>query len=259
MKQLRITNIAKNFSSKGRRTTALAGTSLTVSQGEFVALLGPSGCGKSTLLRLIAGLLSPDSGRVEFAGWNQPPKCRLVFQGNSLFPWMNVAENVAFGLQMDGADSAVQHKEVLSQLSMMGMADCTTYYPHQLSGGMRQRVAIARAFITAPDILLMDEPLRALDAQMRLVIQEELLAMWSRQKPIVLYVTHDIEEAFLLADRVLVMSGKPGRISEEILSPLPRPRDLTGRRNQELEELKWYAWDLLEQEIRDDLRLSTAP
>lgn len=258
MKQIKVIDIAKKFSSKSNQVTALAGTSFTVSQGEFVALLGPSGCGKSTLLRLIAGLLNPESGSIEFVGWTRPPKCRLVFQGDSLFPWMNVTENIAFGLQMDGADSAAQHKEVLSQLSMMGMADCTTYYPHQLSGGMRQRVAIARAFITAPDILLMDEPLRALDAQMRLIIQEELLSVWSKQKPIVIYVTHDIEEAFLLADKVLVMSGKPGRISEEIPSPLKRPRDLTGKRNQELDDLKWYAWNLLEQEIRDGLRLSAA-
>lgn len=257
MKQVRIIDVSKQYASKRGSVAALAAASFTIEQGEFVALVGPSGCGKSTLLRLVAGLLTPDSGSIEYHGWTHLPKCRLVFQFNSLFPWMTVAENVAFGLEMDGVSPAIREVQALEQLSMMGMADWTKYYPHELSGGMRQRAAIARAFITAPDILLMDEPLRALDAQMRLVIQEELLALWGRRQPMVLYVTHDIEEALLLADRVLVMSGKPGRIYEEIKPPFCRPRDLTGRNHPNLEELKWHIWNLLEKEVRTQLQIPT--
>jgi NitT/TauT family transport system ATP-binding protein len=164
------------------------------------------------LLRLVAGLLTPDSGTIAFPGWSSPPRRRFVFQDHSLFPWMTVLDNVAFGLEMDGVPQTQRRERAAAQLAVMGLGAFAGYYPHELSGGMRQRAAIARAFVTAPDILLMDEPLRALDAQMRLVIQEELLGLWESKRPVVLYVTHDIEEALLLADRVLVMSGQPGRI-----------------------------------------------
>jgi NitT/TauT family transport system ATP-binding protein len=252
--QLQVTNLAKRFPSPRGDVMALQGVSFAASQGEFVAVVGPSGCGKSTLLRLVAGLLAAASNEILFAGWLEPPKRRLVFQDHALFPWMTVIDNVAFGLEMEGAAPAARRARALSQLTTMGMADFAGHYPYELSGGMRQRVAIARAFVTESDILLMDEPLRALDAQMRLVIQEELLALWEAQKPMVLYVTHDIEEALLLADRVLVMSGQPGRIREEIRPPFGRPRDLTGRDHPELEELKWHIWNLLEREVRQQLR-----
>ncbi|MEX1020414.1 MAG: ATP-binding cassette domain-containing protein, partial [Litorilinea sp.] len=140
-----------------------------------------------------------------------------------------------------------------AQLKLMGMGNFAHHYPHELSGGMRQRAAIARAFVAEPDILLMDEPLRALDAQMRLIVQEELLRLWQQTRPLVLYVTHDIEEALLLADRVLVMSGSPGQIRAEFAVPLARPRDLTGRTHPELDELKWQIWDMLEEEVRQKL------
>ncbi|NCC34320.1 MAG: ABC transporter ATP-binding protein [Chloroflexia bacterium] len=234
---------------------ALADVSFTVAAGEFVALVGPSGCGKSTLLRLAAGLLTPDGGTIAFAGWPKPPKRRLVFQDHSLFPWMTVRDNVAFGLEMDGVAKSARRERALAQLAAMGLTDFADHYPHELSGGMRQRAAIARAFVTQPEILLMDEPLRALDAQMRLVIQEELLALWERKRPLVLYVTHDIEEALLLADRVLVMSGQPGCIREEIVPPFGRPRDLTGRSHPEVEELKWHIWSMLEQEVKQKLQI----
>lgn len=251
--ELQVNHIAKAYPSPRGAVTALADISFTIAQGEFVCLVGPSGCGKSTLLRLVAGLLAADSGALQFSGWPRPPKRRLVFQDHALFPWMTVVDNVAFGLEMDGVPLAARREQALAQLSVMGMAGFANYYPYELSGGMRQRAAIARAFVTAPDILLMDEPLRALDAQMRLVVQEELLALWQASQPLVLYVTHDIEEALLLADRVLVMGGSPGRIREELRPPFGRPRDLTGRSHPELDEMKWRIWNLLEHDVRQKL------
>lgn len=251
--ELAVDHVAKVYASPRGQVTALAGVSFTVAQGEFVSLVGPSGCGKSTLLRLVAGLLAIDSGEIRFSGWPHPPKRRLVFQDHALFPWMTVVDNVAFGLEMDGVARPVRHTKALRQLAAMDMTGFANHYPHELSGGMRQRAAIARAFVTEPDILLLDEPLRALDAQMRLVIQEELLTLWETHRPLVLYVTHDIEEALLLADRVLVMSGQPGQIREVVKSPMARPRDLTGRSHPELEELKWHIWSLLERDVRRQL------
>ena len=254
---LLVSHLAKVYASPRGAVTALADVSFTVAAGEFVALVGPSGCGKSTLLRLVAGLAPPDSGTIECTGWPRPPVCRLVFQEHSLFPWLTVADNVAFGLEMAGVAKAARRERALAQLAAMGLAAFADHYPHELSGGMKQRAAIARAFVTGPDMLLLDEPLRALDAQMRLVIQQELLALWAAQRPLVLYVTHDIEEALLLADRVLVLSGQPGCIREEIRSPFGRPRDLTGRTHDALEELKWHIWSLLEGEVRQRLHAAT--
>jgi NitT/TauT family transport system ATP-binding protein len=252
--QLQIAHVNKGFLSPRGAVTALADVTLAAAGGEFVAIVGPSGCGKSTLLRLVAGLLAADQGAIEFRGWPGLPKRRLVFQEHSLFPWMTVLDNVAFGLEMDGVTAPERRERSLAQLAAMGMAGFARHYPHELSGGMRQRAAIARAFVTRPDILLMDEPLRALDAQMRLVIQEDLLSLWEKTRPMVLYVTHDIEEALLLSDRVLVMSERPGRIREEMRPPFGRPRDLTGRSHPELEELKWHLWSLLEQDVRRQLQ-----
>lgn len=253
--ELTVDHLAKSYLSPRGTVCALNNVSFRVGQGEFVALLGPSGCGKSTLLRLVAGLLTPDSGTLTFPGWPHPPKRRFVFQNHALFPWMTVLNNVAFGLEMDGVSKADRHERAAAQLTVMGLADFTGHYPHELSGGMCQRAAIAQAFVTQPDILLMDEPLRSLDAQTRLVIQEDLLALWEKTRPMVLYVTHDIEEALLLADRVLVMSGRPGHIREEINVLFGRPRDLTGRSHPKIEELKWHIWNMLEQEVKQQLQI----
>ncbi len=252
--QFECSGLSKSFVSPRGNVMALQNVSCRALQSEFVAIVGPSGCGKSTFLRLVAGLVKADDGEIRFNGWPRPPRCRLVFQDNALFPWMSVVENVAFGLEMDGVKPSIRRQRAMAQLAAMGLADFASHYPHELSGGMRQRAAIARAFVSEPEILLMDEPLRALDAQTRLVVQEELLALWSRQKPLVFYVTHDIEEALLLADRVLVMSGQPGRIREEIKVPFGRPRDLTGRAHPELEESKWHIWTMLEREVRQKLQ-----
>ncbi len=248
--------LAKTYRSPRGEVTALAGATFTVGAGEFVCLVGPSGCGKSTLLRLVGGLLATDSGEVTFPSFPRTPKRRLVFQDHALFPWMTVLDNVAFGLEMDGMPRGQRQVRAVAQLRAMGLAGFASHYPHELSGGMRQRAAIARAFVTEPDILLMDEPLRALDAQMRIVMQEELLALWENKRPTVLYVTHDIEEALLLADRVLVMSGQPGRIRDEVRPPFGRPRDLTGRSHPELEDLKWRIWNMLEQEVKQKLQIA---
>jgi NitT/TauT family transport system ATP-binding protein len=252
---LHVNQLTKIYRSPRGAVTALADASFHVAAGEFIALVGPSGCGKSTLLRMVAGLVASDRGEIVFNHWPHPPKRRFVFQDHALFPWMTVLENVAFGLEMDGVPKQERHNRAVAQLKVMGLSNFSGHYPHELSGGMRQRAAIARAFVTQPDILLMDEPLRALDAQMRLVMQEELMSLWESTRPMVLYVTHDIEEALLLADRVLVMSGQPGRIREEIVPPFGRPRDLTGRNHPEVEELKWHIWSMLEQEVKQQLQI----
>lgn len=256
--QLQVSNLTKTFDSRRGHTAALQGVSFAASQGEFVAIVGPSGCGKSTLLRLVAGLLQPGSGEIAFLNWPTPPRCAMVFQEATLFPWLQVVDNVTLGLEMRGISAPVRHQRAVDLLQRMGLGASAEYYPHELSGGMRQRVGIARAWITEPEILLMDEPFRALDAQTRLVMQEELLHLWQERRTLVLYVTHDIDEALLLADRVLVMSGQPGRIREEIPVPLPRPRDLTGRSYLEIEELKWHIWGMLEQEVRQTLSVRAA-
>lgn len=250
---LHLHNIAKSFVSPRGKVDALHNLNFRVASNEFVAIVGPSGCGKSTILRLTAGLLEPDAGEILFNGWQRPPKIRLVFQDHALFPWMTVAENVAFGLEMDGVPGKQGREQAVAQLTQMGLAAFADHYPHELSGGMRQRAAIARAWITRPDILLMDEPFRALDAQTRLVLQEELLRIWQERQRMVIYVTHDIEEALMLADRVLVMSGRPGQIREEIRPQLGRPRSLTARTHGEIEEMKWHIWKLLEKEVRQEL------
>lgn len=251
---LRCHQVAKTYSSPRGNIVALDGVTFQVGAGQFVAVVGPSGCGKSTLLRLIAGLFEPTGGAIDFPGWSTPPKRAMVFQEQGLFPWMTALDNAAFGLEMQGASQRERRRQAQQMLDLMGVGKFAANYPHELSGGMRQRVGIARAFVSNPEILLMDEPFRALDAQTRLVLQEELLRIWEEHQKMVIYVTHDIEEALLMADRVLVMSGQPGSIREEIRPPYGRPRDLTGRVHPEVEDLKWHVWNLLEPEVRQKLR-----
>jgi NitT/TauT family transport system ATP-binding protein len=214
--------------------------------------VGPSGCGKSTLLRLVAGLTRPTHGAVEFSNWPTTPRCAMVFQDPGLFPWLSVVDNVAFGLETQGVARDARRRQAVALLERMGLIAFAQHYPHEMSGGMRQRAAIARALIIEPDILLMDEPFRALDAQTRLVLQEELRRLVEERPRMVLFVTHDIEEAILLGDRVLVMSGRPGRILTEIDVPLGRPRSLTGYSHPEIEELRWQIWRLLEPQVRQE-------
>jgi NitT/TauT family transport system ATP-binding protein len=226
-----------------------------VAEQEFVSIVGPSGCGKTTLLKLIAGLLEPTSGRIVFRNEVDlgRPCSALVFQEHGLFPWMTVLDNVAFGLKMQGRDRQVRIEQAQAFIAKVGLAHFAHNYPHELSIGMRQRVGIARAFVTNSEMLLMDEPLGALDAQTKIVLQEELLRIWRDYQKQVVYVTHDIEEAMLLSDRVLVMTGRPGRIREEIRVPLPRPRSLSEKERSDITEIKWHVWRMLKEEVRDSL------
>ncbi len=245
-----VSDLERRFASSRGDVLALQGMNFSVSQNEFVCLVGPSGCGKSTLLRLIAGLLQPTHGQVRFLDWPSEPLCAMVFQVPGLFPWLSVADNVAFGLETQGVCQAQRRRQAKDMLGRMGLADFAGHYPRELSGGMLQRAAIARALVTGPDVLLMDEPFRALDAQTRLLMQEDMLRLCSERPQTVLFVTHDIEEAILLGDRVLVMSSRPGRILAEVSVPLGRPRDLTGRSHPEIEELRWQIWRMLEPAAR---------
>jgi len=206
---------------------ALYNISLAIRKNEFVSLLGPSGCGKTTLIRIIAGLLPADCGEVLVNGQavTVPGRVRcMVFQQFGLLPWRTVLSNVEFGLEIDGVPKDERSARAGQYLELVGLKGFERYYPHQISGGMQQRVGIARALSKKPDILLMDEPFGAVDAQTREQLQEELLKIWSRTDTTVVFVTHSIDEALYLSDRVVVMQARPGRIKEEVSVDLPRPR-----------------------------------
>ena len=206
---------------------ALYNISLAIRKNEFVSLLGPSGCGKTTLIRIIAGLLPADCGEVLVNGQavTVPGRDRcMVFQQFGLLPWRTVLSNVEFGLEIDGVPKDERSARAGQYLELVGLKGFERYYPHQISGGMQQRVGIARALSKKPDILLMDEPFGAVDAQIREQLQEELLKIWSRTDTTVVFVTHSIDEALYLSDRVVVMQARPGRIKEEVSVDLPRPR-----------------------------------
>jgi NitT/TauT family transport system ATP-binding protein len=256
----RCEHVSKSFTMGDGFVQALDDVSFSVREGEFVSIVGPSGCGKTTLLKLITGLLKPSAGSVVLntVPGNGRPACALVFQEHGLFPWMTVAENVAFGLETRGVGRRERHERAMAFIASAGLAPFAAAFPHQLSVGMRQRVGIARAFVTDPRLLLMDEPLGSLDAQTRLLLQEELLRLWTRSRSAVVYVTHDIEEAVLLGDRVLVLTGRPGRIQGEITVPFGRPRTLEYVANPEVTAIKWQVWRMLEQDARRSLGMAPA-
>ena len=215
------------FNARGTMVEAVSSVDLNVRPGEFVSLIGPSGCGKSTLLNIVAGFVEPTSGSVKVDGEavRGPSSDRgVVFQQYSLFPWLPVRKNVEFGLKMKGIPSSQRETQARTLLGLAGLLAFENHYPDQLSGGMKQRVGIVRALATSPQVLLMDEPFGALDAQTRTVMQEILTNMWQQFRISVLFVTHDIEESIFLSDRIYVMTARPGRIKAEIKVPLPRPR-----------------------------------
>ncbi|KGF79402.1 sulfonate ABC transporter ATP-binding protein [Massilia sp. JS1662] len=223
-----IDNVSKVFDGDGRRIVALQDISLEIPHGQFVCLLGPSGCGKSTLLNAIAGFAPPTSGRVLADGVpvaGPGPERGMVFQEYALFPWMTVEQNVGFGLEIKGMARAQIAARVGELLKLLSLEDFAKRYPKDLSGGMRQRVAIARVLALDSPIMLMDEPFGALDALTRRNLQDELLRLWAELKKTVIFVTHSIEEAIYLADRIVVMTYRPGTIKRDILVDLPRLRD----------------------------------
>jgi NitT/TauT family transport system ATP-binding protein len=239
-------DISKVFFSAAGTTVALNHVSLDVDPGEFVCILGPSGCGKSTLLRVLGGLETATAGDVVLASEDRPA---FVFQEHGVFPWYTVLENVAFGLRMNGVGRRSRIATAREWIHLVGLGDFEDAYPHNLSGGMRQRTAIARAFATGSDLLLMDEPLGALDAQTRQLMQELLIDLWEKERKTVVLVTHSIEEAILLGDRVVMMSARPGRIRREIEVPFPRPRSMELEASAEFAEMRYGIWNDLRDEV----------
>ena len=246
---IRIRELQKTFGS----LVAVDRVSVDIEPGEFFVIVGPSGCGKTTLLRILAGLETATAGIIEVdtpAGSDRPANS-MVFQGESIFPWMTVWNNAAYGLRMRDAPAAIIKERVGHYLDATGLSRFADYYPHQLSGGMKQRVSIARAFANDPEILLMDEPFSALDAQNKVLLQEELLRIWEEQKKTVVFITHSVDEAVFLGDRIMVMTAQPGRVKSLVPVPLPRPRSLIElQKAPEFGELVHRIWTGLRDEVQ---------
>lgn len=257
--QVVINNVSKTFRDKsGRETAALRDIHFTIGQEEFVVLVGPSGCGKSTLLNIVGGLLSPTAGSVYFESPDdtavQDPRLGIVFQDIALFPWRTVFENVAYGLQELGASKKEIKEKGQHYIDMVGLAGFEQAYPKQLSGGMRQRAGIARALAIEPNLLLMDEPFSALDAQTRTLMQEELLTIWDRTRLSTLYVTHNIQEAVYLADRVVVLSRHPGQIKEMITIDMPKMGRDSEQRIAQFDDYVKQIWNLIRHDAQSALK-----
>jgi NitT/TauT family transport system ATP-binding protein len=257
MARLEIEGLGLTYARSGSASSplvALRDVNITIGDGEFVTVVGPSGCGKSTLLMLVAALLQPSQGLIRLNGQivtSPGPDRAMVFQDFALLPWRTVISNVELGLEIRKMP-ARERKQVAEQyLELVDLQNFAQHYPHQLSGGMRQRVSIARALSVSPEVLLMDEPFGALDAQIRQVMGSELLRIWERDRKTILFVTHDIDEAIYLADRVIVMSASPGRIIRDIQISLERPRSLDLRNAMEFVALRQTIWKLLEKEVRE--------
>jgi NitT/TauT family transport system ATP-binding protein len=235
---------------------ALDDIRFAVERGEFVTIVGPSGCGKSSLLMLVAALQRPTSGTISLNG--RPvtapgPDRALVFQDFALLPWRTVLKNVELGLELKGLPPEQRREIAQGHIAMVGLREFERHFPHQLSGGMRQRVGIARALSVEPEVLLMDEPFGALDAQIRQLMAVELLRIWERDRKTIIFITHDIDEEVYLADRVLVMSASPGRVIATIPVALERPRTLDVRNSPEFVAYRRQIWDLLEEQVRSSM------
>jgi len=268
MSAITLAGITKRFPRPRQEPyTVVSGLDLTIEPGTFVALVGPSGCGKSTLLNLIAGFETADEGRAET--WGVPvagpgPDRVVVFQEPALFPWLTVTENVAFGLKQRGVPRAEREARAREHLTAVHLGRFADRYPHELSGGMRQRAALARALVLEPDILLMDEPFAALDEQTRFILQKDLEELWSRSKKTVVFVTHNLREALVLADRVLVMGTQPGRIRRDVAVDVARPRsptdpDLVRIESLIMQDLAEELEKVLKQELDHDYHLAEDP
>ena len=251
--KLVIDKICKDFTNnKGKALSVLQDINLTVNKEEFVALVGPSGCGKSTLLNIASGLLEPTSGNVKFteveAGYE--PRMSIVFQETGLFPWRNVHDNIAFGLETAGMPTAEREARIKHYIELVGLKGFEKSFPHQLSGGMRQRVGIARALAIEPDLLLMDEPFSALDAQTRTIMQEELVTLWEKTRLTTLYVTHNIQEAVMLADRVVLLSRRPGKVNKILTIDISRADRDKPEHAEEIAEFIRIIWEHISKDAR---------
>lgn len=249
--KLKIDNVKKIYNSRNGEMIALNGVNLDIAENEFICVVGPSGCGKSTLLNIIAGLLEPTSGavycdgkKVEGTGTERG----VVFQQYALFPWMTVKKNVMFGLKLQGIKGKEAEEKAMKYIKMVQLEDFLDHYPKELSGGMKQRVAIARAYAVNPSVLLMDEPFGALDAQTRTQLQSELLETWEKEQKTCFFITHDVDEAIILAQKVIIMSARPGRIKEIVDIDIPYPRTQETKMSPEFLELKNHIWGQVYQE-----------
>lgn len=250
--KITIRGLDKRFTVPGGHVvTALESFDLDVPQGQFLTIVGPSGCGKTTFLRMLAGLERPTAGSIEVHGGTAGrPENSMVFQGDSIFPWMSVWDNAAYGLTVRGVPKAQIKETVGHYLDATGLTKFADAYPHQLSGGMRQRVSIARAFANDPEILLMDEPFSALDEQNKTLLQAELLRIWDDTRKTVVFITHSVDEAVTLSDRIMVMSAQPGRAKAFIDVPFERPRDVLQLRHQPAYgEIVYDIWSQLKEEV----------
>ncbi|MBE3588481.1 MAG: ABC transporter ATP-binding protein [Thermoanaerobacteraceae bacterium] len=249
--KLSIEEVCKTFNARAGDVEALQATSFHVREGEFVTILGPSGCGKSTILRIVAGLTEPTAGRVLLDGREikgPGPDRGMVFQSYTLFPWLTVRRNIEFGLELRGVPAQERRAVSRHYVELVGLKGFEETFPAGLSGGMKQRVAIARALANDPEILLMDEPFGALDAQTRLIMQEILLKVWEEAQKTILFVTHDVEEAVFLSDTVHVMTSRPGQIKETVCIDLPRPRTYEMKDEPAFLRLKRQLLDLIREE-----------
>ncbi len=248
---LQASGLRKNYTKNGREFPILEIDGFAAREGEFITVIGPSGCGKSTFLHILGGFIPAEEGRIEVYGravTGPGPDRGMMFQEFALYPWRTVAGNVAWGLEAQGFRKDDIDQRVERFLGMMGLAEFRNHYPAELSGGMKQRVALARVLAFDPKVLLMDEPFGALDAQTREVMQAELTALWERTGKTIIFVTHDIEEAVYLGDRVVVLTARPARIREEVKIELPRPRDLTIKKSIACHEYRNRIWDMVRSE-----------
>lgn len=246
-----VESLWKTFDTPRGKMDAVRDFSMVVEEGKFVSIVGPSGCGKSTLLRILAGLIPATQGSVRIIPGKDPskPLNNVVFQEYAIFPWKNVLDNVVFGLEMRGFSAAERQERAKYWIDAVGLNKFVTYYPHQISGGMKQRVSIARALANDPEVLLMDEPLGALDAQTRNVLQELILKIWESTKKTVIYITHSIDEAVLLSDQIVLMTAHPGTKKAVFDVNIPRPRGLETTGTAEYARLSYLIWESLRDEV----------
>ena len=250
-KRIAINNLTKVFHTNTNEVTALNDISLSIDEGEFFCIVGPSGCGKTTLLRILAGLETASSGSITIKSTqNDRPINSMVFQEQSIFPWMTVLDNVSYGLRMRGISKKIRNETAKHYINMIGLSKFTHAYPSELSGGMKQRVSVARALANDPEVLLMDEPFGALDEQNRIILQQELLRIWEGTGKTTVFITHSIDEALCLGDRVMVMTANPGTIKTIIDVDLPRPRDISNiRTSLHYNALFQSIWSILRDEV----------